>query len=327
MTDTADTATADLPAATRHGTPVSPRWDADWIAQVDAAEERLQRNICGAHAPNGHPCELDPSHANGRCPYHGGAPNIGAQPGNKNAQTHGLYSRQLRQCDNTCPLWGKCAYAIPQVMDLHPEQRPICPYEQTEFDEALKAYAPPGAKDDPLAEIQTRNIAMLQTIVNRAQRVLSTQNLTTTVETQSIAYSLVTEKISAVADVLLRFHRELRAQRRDLDNRVAPEASEATETAEGESEIRKEAPKKKPLWTEELLEILGDKQYSEDMAEWEEWKDPNIERKPGDPVNTPKPKRENYPVTGHPAVGTGIHITYLEPLLKYMASEARKRST
>jgi len=78
---------------TAFGTPYAPAWKSDHIAQVEKTELKLHRRICGARMPDNKPCRCAPRHANGRCRRHGGFKRTGAQPGNKNAIVHGLYSQ------------------------------------------------------------------------------------------------------------------------------------------------------------------------------------------------------------------------------------------
>ena len=66
-------------ATTTLGTLRAESWDEAWLAFVDETEQRLGRAICGAHAPDGEPCELGSTHPNGRCRFHGGHPRIGAR--------------------------------------------------------------------------------------------------------------------------------------------------------------------------------------------------------------------------------------------------------
>ena len=49
---------------------------------------------CGAKTRSGKPCQSPTVHGKGRCRMHGGAPGSGAPRGNKNAQKHGLYTRE-----------------------------------------------------------------------------------------------------------------------------------------------------------------------------------------------------------------------------------------
>jgi hypothetical protein len=92
-----------------------------------------------AHAPDGEPCELGAAHRNGRCRFHGGHPRIGGQPGNTNALVHGLYSRRLRQCNDTCPMWRSCPFAGPDVMQLSPRKRPVCAFEAEAYASATRS--------------------------------------------------------------------------------------------------------------------------------------------------------------------------------------------
>jgi uncharacterized protein YjcR len=49
---------------------------------------------CGAKTRSGKPCRSPAVQGKKRCRMHGGAPGSGAPRGNKNAQTHGLYTRE-----------------------------------------------------------------------------------------------------------------------------------------------------------------------------------------------------------------------------------------
>ncbi len=136
---------------TKQGTPISPRWDDDWVAQVQDVERQLGRRICGAHSPAWTPCKLGSTHPNGRCRYHGGHPNIGAPLGNKNAIIHGLYARRLQQCGDHCALWHTCPMPNKDLDALPPKERPYCVYEQEEYDhiiDALEQASQP--QDDPV---------------------------------------------------------------------------------------------------------------------------------------------------------------------------------
>lgn len=124
--------------ATSLGTPRAQSWDDAWLGFVDETEQGLGRRICGAHAPDGEPCELTSTHPNGRCRFHGGHPRIGGQPGNTNAVIHGLYSRRLRQCNDTCPMWRMCPFAGADVMALSERKRPVCAYEREAYAVAMR---------------------------------------------------------------------------------------------------------------------------------------------------------------------------------------------
>ena len=82
------------PIKTPYGTPCSPRWTNTWIRRVIQLEYDLDHPICGARNLLGNPCTRSSCHASGRCPLHGGVHGIGAQRGNSNAKTHGLYARK-----------------------------------------------------------------------------------------------------------------------------------------------------------------------------------------------------------------------------------------
>jgi len=49
---------------------------------------------CGARTRSGKPCRSPAVEGKKRCRMHGGAPGSGAPRGNKNAQKHGLYTRE-----------------------------------------------------------------------------------------------------------------------------------------------------------------------------------------------------------------------------------------
>ena len=121
---------------TAMGSPCSPVWDEAHVAVVEAAEARLEKRICGARTLSGNPCLLTPNHENGRCKYHGGFNLTGAQPGNRNAMVHGLYSRAIQTCGEQCPMWKTCPLASQEVAKLDPKERPQCPYEIAAFNAA-----------------------------------------------------------------------------------------------------------------------------------------------------------------------------------------------
>jgi len=167
LVDTLETVDAEPQAPTpkpqsQRGTPCAKSWDDAWIATVEAAEERLDRRICGARTPAGNPCELRSNHDNGRCRFHGGFPLTGAPQGNRNAVIHGLYSRRLKVCDARCPLWDQCPCAGPDVQATPAPDRPICPYEQTEYNTALTdalARVATKPQPDPLDRHLAHNLA------------------------------------------------------------------------------------------------------------------------------------------------------------------------
>ena len=145
-------------AETTLGTPRAQSWDDEWLGVVDETESRLGRRICGAHAPDGEPCELGSTHRNGRCRFHGGHPRIGGQPGNTNAMVHGLYSRRLRQCDDSCPMWNSCPFAGADVIALGPRKRPVCAFESEAYAalSGLHTLSPRDPSATPLPELGTQ---------------------------------------------------------------------------------------------------------------------------------------------------------------------------
>ena len=52
---------------------------------------------CGARTRAGKPCNAPAVHGKKRCRMHGGAPESGAPPGNRNAVKHGLYTKAARE--------------------------------------------------------------------------------------------------------------------------------------------------------------------------------------------------------------------------------------
>lgn len=209
---------------TTMGTPLSKKWDAEWIEAVNTTEAKLGHRFCGAHAPDDTPCQLGASHANGRCRFHGGTPSIGAAKGNTNARIHGLYARRLQTCGDHCPNWASCPLAGPDVLKLAEKHRPICAYEQSEHDliHQLEAESQPlpgkrspnSRRHDPhpyKPEIVSlrENLRMLQIMITRAAKALK-PGLTQEVHVQSENYQLDTGKPSAALQafqILTREHR------------------------------------------------------------------------------------------------------------------------
>jgi hypothetical protein len=54
----------------------------------------LSNQRCGAKPRSGKPCRSPAGHGKKRCRMHGGAAGSRAPRGNKNAQKHGLYTRE-----------------------------------------------------------------------------------------------------------------------------------------------------------------------------------------------------------------------------------------
>lgn len=211
--------------ATALGTPVSSKWDAAWLREVDRVETELGHRICGAHTPAWTPCTLISTHPNGRCRFHGGHPGIGAPDGNRNAWVHGLYSRRLQQCGEHCPLWERCPMAGTDVLALPARERPHCAYEREEFEAVLAGVSLADdvdivdgvdAADKALfaheASLIGRNIALFQVMLSRAQAALGVERLTD--ETQAYAltnnYRMRATKVGALVQAQLSIARELR---------------------------------------------------------------------------------------------------------------------
>lgn len=215
---------ASTQTTTKRGTLISKKWDGDWIDAVESTEKELGRRCCGAHAPDDTPCQLQSTHANGRCRFHGGARGIGAPKGNLNARIHGLYSRRLQVCGDLCPQWKTCPMAGQDILKLAEKHRPICAYEQEEHEilEALeqrskpkeiKRYdtAPEGDSHPFWPEITTlrHNLHTLQIMITRAVSVLRL-GLTQSNIVESESYRMESSKPSAALQayqILSREHR------------------------------------------------------------------------------------------------------------------------
>lgn len=252
------------PDTTEYGTPHARSWDGTWVEQVEAAEKRLGRRICGGRMLTGRPCQLEPMHDNGRCRFHGGFALTGAPAGNRNAVVHALYSRRLRTCGAECPMWKQCPCAGSDVDNLSPLDRPTCPYEQSEYDAALaEAMEQTGADASPEGKPRhlAHNVALLQVMLSRAALALRNGPLTVSTLSKSRLNSLTSayEKETRVSAQLLGFVRIAAEYRRfaGMLPRVgaaapqgegAPSAAERPDTAEtiafakgAETEIAPEA--------------------------------------------------------------------------------------
>lgn len=252
---------------TNSGTPCSPAWDEAWIAAVEAAELSLGRRICGARTIAGNPCPLPQNHPNGRCKFHGGFNLTGAQPGNRNAVIHGLYSRALRPCDDSCPLWANCPCSSDDVKALPPPDRPPCPYERAHYQAALtdaRARAPKTYEDNvhPAYLHLCHQIALLQTMMLRAASALRDRPLVDSVSAAANDYAMQSSKPSAYLQAFLRISSEYRSylkllqalplygltdsqlqehdRRTQLDTSLEPEHQAAVETTRPACDARAE---------------------------------------------------------------------------------------
>ncbi|GMW00830.1 MAG: hypothetical protein AMXMBFR84_19670 [Candidatus Hydrogenedentota bacterium] len=169
------------PRFTHRGTRCSRAWDDAWIAAVETREEELGKRICGARTPSGTPCPLDPNHDNGRCRFHGGFNLTGAPEGNRNAVVHGLYSRRLMVCGPHCHLWKACPCATKEVEAMDEKDRPICPYEQVEYNTAVTegmALVDTGRNANPFDRHVVHALAMLQVLMSRSATAMGRARLT-----------------------------------------------------------------------------------------------------------------------------------------------------
>ncbi|NUM54812.1 MAG: hypothetical protein HUU46_14295 [Candidatus Hydrogenedentes bacterium] len=203
------------------GSPCSPVWDEGHVALVEATEVRLGKRICGARTFSGNPCTLEPNHANGRCKFHGGFDLTGAQPGNRNAVVHGLYSRAIQTCGEHCPLWKSCPCAGPDVAKLDPKERPRCPYEVAAFNTAetdvraqlaaKRAQAlPAGEEAQPLDQHVAAEIAMVRVVFMRAAAALAAGPVVDATIVTGEKRGMTTTKPSAYLQAFLRVSSEHR---------------------------------------------------------------------------------------------------------------------
>lgn len=201
------------PRTTALGTPCSRRWDAPWIVAVDAAELKLERRICGARCTDGTPCTLASNHPNGRCRFHGGFDLTGAQPGNRNAVLHGLYSRQLQVCGQHCPRWKHCPLAGDDVHKLPGPKKPICAYEQAGYNASVTDFRHRlnrGPVNDPFYKHLIHHLALLQVLMTRAASAMAVSPMTSVNTASSDSYFMSSTNVNAVSEAYLRFAREFR---------------------------------------------------------------------------------------------------------------------
>ena len=207
-------------------TPCAASWDDAWIARVEECESQCGHAVCGARTLDGTPCTLPPNHANGRCRFHGGFDTTGAQPGNRNAVIHGLYSRGLQRCGSHCAQWAQCPYAGDDVEQLPLRNRPTCPYEATQYQMAFtdlehRLHRLPCA--DHVHRHIAHQAALLQVMVARAAAALTRAGLTEAVTAHSGDYTMESPKPSAALTAFLRLSSEYRRYLAllDSDDRVA----------------------------------------------------------------------------------------------------------
>jgi len=202
------------PKLTAHRTPCAKSWSPEWVAEVERAETRLGRPICGARTIEGTPCTLPSTHKSGRCRFHGGFDLTGAPKGNRNAVIHGLYSRRLQVCGTHCPLWDACPCAGQDLLDLPPKQRPTCPYEQAQYNAVLTdalAAAQYQPHPTPLDTHHAHHLALLRIMVDRAATALGAQPLFHTTTATGEHYEMSTTKLNPCLQAFLRLSAEYRA--------------------------------------------------------------------------------------------------------------------
>ena len=162
---------------------------------------------------DGAPCELGSSHPTGRCRFHGGFDLTGAPAGNRNAYIHGLYSRRLKTCGDHCPQWSSCPMAAPDLDSVPLAKRPVCPYEQAEYNNALA-----DALDlsccvnmmNPFAIHIAHNIAILQVLVGRATNEMRNAGIVAETHAVSEKYSFNHEQVRPHITAISRIGAELR---------------------------------------------------------------------------------------------------------------------
>ncbi|MCC6154857.1 MAG: hypothetical protein IT367_13915 [Candidatus Hydrogenedentes bacterium] len=195
---------------TKLGTPCSPAWDAPHIALVEAEEMRLGKRICGARTIAGRPCLLDANHENGRCRFHGGFNLTGAQPGNRNAVIHGLYSRAIQTCGEHCPMWKSCPCAGPDVDNIDERDRPRCPYEVATFNAAVTDAETKLAGKAPDAAQTACELAMIKVLLLRTASALATHSPVDTTEITGEKYGVTSKKPGAYLQAFMRVSSEHR---------------------------------------------------------------------------------------------------------------------
>lgn len=223
---------------TAFGSPCSPAWDDDHIALVEATEARLNKRICGARTLSGGPCLLAPNHENGRCKYHGGFNLSGAQPNNRNAIVHGLYSRAIQTCGEQCPMWKTCPLSSPEVAKLDPKERPQCPYEVAAFNAAVtdvraQLASRPAAAGRALPESETAQpmdthvageVAMMRVVLMRAGAALAVKPVVDVTVVTGEKHNAHSTKPSAYLQAFLRVSSEHRryVQLYKLTDHISP---------------------------------------------------------------------------------------------------------
>ena len=214
-------ASPDTPRTTKHGTPCAGTWNKKWVRRVQRHETELGRRICGARTAAGTPCLLPSNHPSGRCPRHGGYDNTGAPQGNRNAVTHGLYSRRIADC------------GIEGELELE---------EYLAVTAAVEQRTNPHG-ENPLGHHLAHNIALTSAMVKRAVKAALTAPITETVEHTGDKYRMTTTKVSAPFTACKLLLSELRQWTRDLERNYPLQPSRRDAGATKISTPREATPK------------------------------------------------------------------------------------
>ena len=240
------------PHTTPHGSPAgqdgkhAKSWTPDWIAVVEAKEKSLDRPICGARLMSGNPCTLVSTHPSGCCRYHGGFDLTGAPEGNRNAVLHNLYSRRLMPCGTHCPVWQSCPLGGgakdqgASIVKLDQTDRPVCPYEQIEYNTAVT---------DALQHVNTTRInayarhvvhmlALAQVMVTRAGLALREAEFTKPTVITGEKYHMTTPKLAPALSAYERLERAWRRLLHDFERHFSTSWAKHKDDAPYEERIQ-----------------------------------------------------------------------------------------
>src|SRR5690606_19642463 len=147
-------------------------------------------------------------------------------------------------------------------------------------------------EDDPWEDFQHRTIAMLRTLVNRAERTLSAQELA------EPTASGLGHKVSAITEAMIRLARELRLHFKLYMGYVMDKVRWVSPPAGG-GQPKAGAAYHDPLAhvTREEFDAYDESMYQRDLARWQRQHEPGYVHDPasGDPLPNPRPpKREDY---------------------------------
>ena len=136
-------------------------------------------------------------------------------------------------------MWKECPFAADDILELDAKQRPICVYEQLEYDALVQQYIPSEDKPpDSVFSGETtawkksqkfsakphlhlvHTVALLQVMMSRAAAVVSTERFTEKTSASGENYSMESSKVSASLEAFLRLAREHRHYHRELTHTV-----------------------------------------------------------------------------------------------------------